>query len=183
MANTPSIVVYGLSAALGLAGCQHMSYTQPARFASADMRATSSASAANLNPLGTVRFTELQNGNVRVEARISGLKPNSEHGFHVHAVTDCSGDGAKTGGHFNPDNHAHGNPGEKARHAGALFNLKTDASGVGILLQDVDTISLNDGPYSIVGKPLIIHRDADDYQSQPLGNAGPRVGCGVIASQ
>jgi Cu-Zn family superoxide dismutase len=66
------------------------------------------------------------------------------------------------------------------RHAGALFNLKTDAQGVGVLNQKANTITLTDGKYSIIGKPLITHRDPDDYKSQPLGNAGTRVSCGLI---
>jgi superoxide dismutase, Cu-Zn family len=163
-----------------LAGCAS-TQNPPGLTAVAKIQPTSTAAAASLNPNGDVKFTQLAGGKVLVEARIAGLKPNSEHGFHVHAVSDCSGDGMKTAGHFNPDNHPHSHPAEKARHAGALFNLKTDGNGVGTLRQEADTITLVDGVYGIVGKPLVVHRDADDYKSQPLGNAGPRVGCALIA--
>jgi superoxide dismutase, Cu-Zn family len=162
-----------------LTACQNMP-ASPSLKAVAEMTPTTAAAAAQLNPVGRVTFTQLQNGKVQVEAQISGLKPNAEHGFHVHAVSDCSGDGTKTGGHFNPDNHPHNHPAEAVRHAGAMFNLKTNAQGVGVLNQIVDTITLADGKFSILGKPLITHRDADDYKSQPLGNAGPRVSCGLI---
>jgi superoxide dismutase, Cu-Zn family len=171
-------------AAALLAACGSLgpSAAQPLR-AQAQLQPTSSAAAANLAPAGVVKFTQLAGGKVLVEATVSGLRPNAEHGFHVHDVADCSGDGMKTGGHFNPDNHPHNHPREAKRHAGAMFNLKTDARGVGTLRQEVDTISLADGKYSVIGRPLIVHRDADDYMSQPLGNAGPRIACGLITRQ
>jgi superoxide dismutase, Cu-Zn family len=167
---------------LALVGCASMQ-NPPGLTAVANIQPTTAAAATNLTPNGEVKFTQLAGGKVLVEARVAGLKPNSEHGFHVHAVSDCSGDGMKTAGHFNPDNHPHAHPSEKARHAGALFNLKTDAAGVGTLRQEADTITLVDGIYGIVGKPLIVHRDPDDYKSQPLGNAGPRIGCALIAKK
>ena len=61
-----------------------------------------------------------------------------------------------------------------------MFNIKTDGAGVGTTRQEVDTIMLTPGKYSIIGMPLITHRDPDDYVSQPLGNAGPRVSCGIV---
>jgi superoxide dismutase, Cu-Zn family len=147
----------------------------------AEIKSTTAAAGVQLDPSGRVTFTQAGGGKVLVEARIAGLKPNAEHGFHVHEVADCSGDGTKTGAHFNPDSHLHNHPAQGARHAGAFFNLKTDANGVGTLRQEADTVTLTPGKYSIVGKPVIVHRDADDYQSQPLGNAGPRIACGLIA--
>lgn len=164
-------------------GCQSMMADRKPVIAIAEMKPTTSAAAANLNPTGRVKFTQIGASRVLVEAQISGLKPNAEHGFHVHAVPDCSGDGLKTGGHFNPDGHPHGDPGHTLRHAGAMFNLKTDATGTGTTRQEVDTIVLTQGKYSIIGMPLITHRDPDDYVSQPLGNAGPRVSCGIITLQ
>lgn len=169
-----------LGAALALAGCQPLSSITLT--AKADIAPTSAAAAAGLNPMGQVSFTQIGGGMVMVEAKISGLKPNAEHGFHIHAVADCSGDGTKTGVHFNPANNAHIHPGQPHRHAGALFNLRTDANGVGTLRQDVNTISLKPGQFNIVGQPIIAHLGPDDYKSQPLGNAGPRVGCGLISA-
>ena len=169
-----------LGAALALAGCQPLSSITLT--AKADLMPTSAAQAAGLNPMGSIAFTQIGSGMVMVEVNIAGLKPNSEHGFHIHAVPDCSGDGTKTGVHFNPDNNPHTHPGQPHRHAGAMFNLRTDANGVGKLRQDVDSISLKPGKYSVIGQPLIAHLGPDDYKSQPLGNAGPRIGCGLITA-
>lgn len=173
-------VAGAVAAALSLAGCQSMMDERKPVVAVAQMMPTTSAAAAKLNPTGLVTFTQVGTNRVLVKAVISGLKPHSEHGFHVHAVPDCSGDGLKTGAHFNPDGHPHNDPGHILRHAGAMFNIKTDGNGVGTTRQEVDTITLTPGRYSIIGMPIITHRDPDDYVSQPLGNAGPRVSCGVI---
>ena len=128
---------------------------------------------------GTVKFTQAGD-RVRVSGQISGLKPGAEHGFHVHEKGDCSsGDGMSAGGHFNPAGKAHGmQSGE--RHAGDLPNLKADASGNVKADFEIGGISVGSGSADIVGKGLIVHRDPDDYKSQPAGNAGPRLACAVI---
>ena len=171
-----------MTAVLALAGCKSWTEEKKPVVAVAEMIPTTAATAANLKPTGTVTLTQLGTNRVLVKAEISGLKPFSEHGFHIHAVPDCSGDGLKTGGHFNPDGHPHADPAHILRHAGAMFNIKTDAAGVGTARQEVDTITLgaSSDKYSVIGKPLITHRDPDDYVSQPLGNAGPRISCGII---
>ena len=171
---------YASFAALALSACQSLSDEKKPVIALAEMMPTAAAAAANLKPTGTVTLTQIGTNRVLIKAEISGLKPYSEHGFHVHAVPDCSGDGLRTGGHFNPDGNPHGDPSHILRHAGAMFNIKTDGAGVGTTRQEVDTIMLTPGKYSIIGMPLITHRDPDDYVSQPLGNAGPRVSCGII---
>lgn len=167
-------------ATLAITGCQSMMDEKKPVVAVAQMLPTTSAAATGLNPTGLVTFTQVGTNRVLVKAVISGLKPHAEHGFHVHAVPDCSGDGMRTGGHFNPDGHPHGDPSHILRHAGAMFNIIADAAGVGSTRQEVDTITLTPGRYSIIGMPIITHRDPDDYVSQPLGNAGPRVSCGII---
>ena len=163
-----------------VAGCQTLMDEKKPVVAIAEMKPTTAAVGAKLNPAGLVTFTQVGTNRVLVKAVISGLKPFAEHGFHVHAVPDCSGDGMRTGGHFNPDGHPHNDPSHILRHAGAMFNIKADGDGVGTTRQEVDTITLTPGRYSIIGMPIITHRDPDDYVSQPLGNAGPRVSCGVI---
>ena len=157
-------------AALALSACQTLSDEKKPVIALAEMMPTAAAAAANLKPTGTVTLTQIGTNRVLIKAEISGLKPYSEHGFHVHAVPDCSGDGLRTGGHFNPDGNPHGDPSHILRHAGAMFNIKTDGAGVGTTRQEVDTIMLTPGKYSIIGMPLITHRDPDDYVSQPLGD-------------
>jgi superoxide dismutase, Cu-Zn family len=163
-----------------ITGCQSMMEERKPVVAVAQMLPTTAAVVARLNPTGLVTFTQVGTNRVLVTAVISGLKAHSEHGFHVHAVADCSGDGQRTGAHFNPDGHPHNDPGHILRHAGALFNLKADENGVGTTRQEVDTITLTPGRYSIIGMPILVQRDPDDYVSQPMGNAGPRVSCGVI---
>ena len=130
---------------------------------------------------GNVSF--IQTGNkVRVTGEVSGLKPNAEHGFHVHDKGDCSsGDGMSTGGHFNPTGAPHGNHGMGIHHIGDLPSLKADASGVAKFSFESSTIAVGSGTSDIVGRGLIVHRDPDDYKTQPTGNSGPRLACAVIA--
>jgi superoxide dismutase, Cu-Zn family len=178
--NTTVATSATLAAALAISGCQSMMDERKPVVAVAEMKPTTAAASAGLNPAGLVTLTQVGTNRVLVKAVISGLKAHSEHGFHVHAVPDCSGDGSRSGGHFNPDGHPHGDPSHILRHAGAMFNIKADENGVGTTRQEVDTITLTPGRYSIIGMPIIVRRDPDDYVSQPLGNAGPRVSCGVI---
>lgn len=142
---------------------------------------------ANLEPTkgngarGEVTFQQT-GAAVQVAGRISGLKPNAEHGFHVHEKGDCSsGDGMSAGGHFNPGGKGHGHHAGAERHAGDMPNLKADANGNVEFRFDVPGITIGSGAADIVGKGLIVHRDPDDYKTQPAGNAGPRIACAVIA--
>ncbi len=130
---------------------------------------------------GTVVF-EQRGAKVAVSGTVSGLKPNAEHGFHVHEKGDCSsGDGMSAGGHFNPLGKGHGHHGADTRHAGDMPNLRADAYGSATFSFETTGITIGSGATDIVGKGLIVHRDPDDYKSQPAGNAGPRLACAVIA--
>jgi len=116
---------------------------------------------------------------VRIRGRITGLKPNQEHGFHVHEKGDCSsGDGMSAGGHFNPGGKPHGPPGGE-HHAGDLPALKADAAGNATLDGRVRGLA---GPTDFAGKALVVHLAPDDYTTQPTGNSGARIACGVIAA-
>jgi superoxide dismutase, Cu-Zn family len=118
---------------------------------------------------------------VRVIVFAQGLKPNAEHGFHIHEAGDCSsGDGMSAKGHFNPHAKPHGNPASAERHAGDLPSLKADKSGRAKVDVTLDAISIGAGAGNVVGRGLIIHADPDDYKTQPTGNAGARLACGVI---
>jgi len=130
---------------------------------------------------GTVTFTQ-QGGRVLVNAQVTGLKPNAEHGFHVHEKGDCSsGDGNSAGGHFNPASKSHGNVrGGGEHHAGDMPNLRADAYGNASASFQLATVTVGSGAADVIGKGLIVHRDPDDYKSQPAGNAGPRLACAVI---
>lgn len=129
--------------------------------------------------LGVVMFRQQGDG-VYMHARISGLKPNHEHGFHIHEKGDCSsGDGLSAGGHFNPDGKPHGPP-DAPHHAGDLPALKTDANGVVELRVQLPGLGIGSGAADIAGRGLIVHADPDDYKTQPTGNSGARIACGVI---
>ena len=131
---------------------------------------------------GTIHFVQ-RASQVRVSGEVRGHKPNAEHGFHVHEKGDCSsGDGMSAGGHFNPDGKAHGQHGQGTHHVGDLPSLKADADGVARVNFESGSIRLGGGAADIIGKGLIVHRDPDDYKTQPTGNAGPRLACAVIAA-
>lgn len=131
---------------------------------------------------GQVRFTEIDGG-VVVEARLSGLAPGG-HGFHIHEKGDCSApDATSAGGHFNPTGMPHGQPDKPEHHAGDLPMLVADAAGNAKLNTTIDGLSLTSkGNGNIVGRAVIVHAAPDDYTTQPTGNSGARVACGVIAS-
>jgi Cu-Zn family superoxide dismutase len=129
---------------------------------------------------GKVEFTQKGDG-VLVEAHISGLSPNSTHGFHIHETGDCSApDASSAGGHFNPTSSPHGGPSGEVRHGGDLGNLKADANGIARSSVKVGGITIDGGPDRIVGRAVVVHAGVDDLQSQPAGNSGGRVACGVI---
>ena len=131
---------------------------------------------------GTVNFA--QNGNkVMVTGEVRGLKPNAEHGFHIHEKGDCSsGDGMSAAGHFNPDGKPHGSQADNNHHAGDLPALKADANGVAKFNFESTSISVAAAATAVAGKGLIVHISPDDYKTQPTGNSGARLACAVIAS-
>jgi Cu-Zn family superoxide dismutase len=127
---------------------------------------------------GIVTFTVTRAG-LRIVADLQGLTPG-KHGFHIHEYGDCSAlDGISAGGHFNPWNKPHGAPASTERHAGDLGNLTADESGKAHL-DWIDTMLELGGENSIIGRAMVVHADEDDLQTQPTGNAGARVACGVI---
>ena len=127
---------------------------------------------------GTVRFADTGSG-LKVTAHVEGLTPNQEHGFHVHEFGDASApNGDSAGGHFNPDKHQHGKPDDARAHPGDMGNLKADAQGTAHLELTLKQASLT-GKNAILGRGVIVHAKPDDF-SQPTGNAGARIGIGVI---
>jgi Cu-Zn family superoxide dismutase len=161
-------------AAAALVGCQNVRPTEGPR-ASAQLQPTTGNSTT-----GSATFTQVGD-TVRMLANVSGLNPGQEHALHIHEAGDCSsGDGMSAKGHFNPYGKPHGNPATPERHAGDMPALKADASGNATLDTTLDVMTVKPGPASIVGRGLIVHASPDDYTTQPTGNAGARLACGVI---
>lgn len=128
---------------------------------------------------GTVTFQQMGD-KVLVTADITGLKPNAEHGFHAHEKGDCSsGDGMSTAGHFNPNGKPHG-PQDHDHHAGDMPGLKSDSNGNAKTSFELTGVSIGSGTADLVGRGLIVHAGPDDYKTQPTGNSGARIACGVI---
>ncbi|MCX5658438.1 MAG: superoxide dismutase family protein [Planctomycetota bacterium] len=130
---------------------------------------------------GTVRFTAAGHGQVKVVAHVEGLAPSSVHGFHIHELGDVTGaDGMTTGGHFDPAGTGHhGMPADAVRHGGDMGNLTANAQGVADLEVTISGVSIGMASNGILGRAVIVHAKADDA-GQPTGNAGGRIGTGVI---
>jgi len=146
---------------------------------SAPRRAVAELSpATNSGVKGTVTFTQ-QGNTTRVTATVTGLTPG-RHGFHIHEKGDCSApDASSAGGHFNPHSMNHGGPEAAIRHVGDFGNIEADDSGKASYSKSFSNLTF-DGPASIIGRAVIIHANPDDLTTQPTGNAGGRVACGVI---
>ncbi len=130
---------------------------------------------------GTIWFSQ-DGADVLVRGRVTGLKPNQEHGFHVHEKGDCSsGDGMSSGGHLNPNGKPHGPPSGE-HHAGDLPALKADGAGAAQFRARIAGTVMGSGAGDIAGKALIVHAAPDDYVTQPTGNSGARIACGLIST-
>ena len=173
MENPMYRVVLALTAAWLVAGCNNM-------------QVRTSTGISRLAPTrdhqteGVVNFLQKAD-KVVVEAKITGLTPGL-HGFHIHEKGDCSAaDASSAGPHFNPSKSEHGAPGSAQRHAGDLGNLIADRTGTAIYRAEISGISLGTGEDSIIGRAIVVHGDTDDLFSQPSGNSGVRVACGLIS--
>lgn len=134
------------------------------------------------NTAGTVSFQQ-QPGGVLMTAAITGLPPNTVHGFHVHEKGDCSApDAMSAGGHFNPTGKQHGQMTMPDHHAGDMNNVTADASGNVRVSMLLPSLTVGTGANSVIGRAVVVHKDPDDYKTQPTGNAGGRIACGVVAA-
>lgn len=120
---------------------------------------------------------------VRIDVAVSQLPPGT-HGIHIHAVGKCEGPAfASAGAHFNPASKKHGKDNPEGPHAGDLMNIEVGADGTGKASLSDPNVTLGDGPSSLFhegGTALLIHEKADDYKTDPSGNSGARIACGVI---
>ena len=127
---------------------------------------------------GIIHFTE-ENGKMKIETLVEGIKPGP-HGFHIHEKGDCSAaDFSSAGGHFNPGKGNHAGHDVTGRHVGDLGNLVADNKSKANSTLILDGMTMK-GAESIIGKAVVIHKDKDDLKSQPAGNSGARIACGVI---
>ena len=177
-----------LAAAAALAACA----AQPSGDGGANPRTLASvqlSSAAGGEPQpnpqspvqGTLNFSQVRDV-VSVNGTLTGLKPNARHAFHVHEKGDCSAvDASSAGPHFNPFTSVHGRANAGDHHSGDMDNVVSNAEGVVQLNVHLAGVTLGGGSVNdIAGRALVVHAAADDYTSQPAGNAGARVACGVI---
>jgi len=174
-----SLSLLALSA-LALSACATPDASKPPMTMGGRMAVASLTPTQGNQVRGLVMFHAMD-GHLMVHAKLSGLKPNGEHGFHVHENGSCaSTDGSSAGGHFNPDGQPHG-PQQSAHHAGDLPALKADAEGAVDQKFMLMGPTLGQGAGNLIGRAVIVHAQADDYATQPTGNSGARIACGVIA--
>lgn len=128
---------------------------------------------------GEATFEQVGN-KVKVTIFVQGLKPGGEHGLHIHEGGACGPDGMAAGGHFNPHGKAHSRHTDANRHAGDLPSLKAAKNGRGNIAIELDGLSIGSGAGNIIGRTVIVHAGPDDFRTQPTGNAGGRIACGVI---
>ena len=177
MSTRPAFAAAFALAAAALAGCAgppNSASSPPSDYVVATLKPTLGNAAA-----GTVFFAQ-EGGDVVLRGRITGLGANQEHGFHVHEKGDCSSDDATSaGGHLNPGGKRHG-PQNGEHHAGDLPSIQADANGAATVRARVAGTLLGAGAEDIAGKALVVHASPDDYTTQPTGNSGARIACGVI---
>jgi len=164
--------IYGLLTLSALTlGCRTAAM-EPGAMASLESRSGSTAR-------GTATMKQRGDG-VAIHLDITGVTPGV-HGIHIHEKGDCSAaDASSAGAHYNPMAAPHGGPSDPMRHAGDFGNVTADASGTIRTDVMVSGITISDGPASAIGKALVLHASPDDLTTQPSGNAGARVACGVV---
>ena len=143
------------------------------------MASTALAPTTGSTASGTVEFTQLTDGSVDVKVHLTGVPPGV-HGFHVHDKGDCGDNGNAAGGHFNPAASPHGAPSAASHHAGDFGNVTANSNGVVDTSFNTRSITVEDGSKSVVGHAVILHASPDDLTTQPTGNAGARIACGVV---
>lgn len=181
-------VLLTAAVALALSACS----TTPApssRAAAPVVAGLSTASSAAINlasasaSLVSGKLTAMPMGNgVHLRGEIGGLAPNSTHAIHIHEKGDCSAaDASSAGAHFNPGASMHGKVGTAAHHAGDMDNIVANSEGVARVDVHASGVTLGGGASNdVAGRAVVVHAAPDDYVSQPAGNAGARVACGVI---
>ena len=155
----------------------------PAMVWAAQSKAVIKGTAPDSKISGEVLFNE-KKGGLLMTANISNVPPG-KHGFHIHEIGSCEDSGKAAGGHFNPDKAKHGfipMDGLMNSHAGDMGNIIVNKHGKGRLKIFLPGLTLKEGKHAVIGKSIILHEKTDDF-GQPTGNAGGRIGCGIIEAQ
>jgi Cu-Zn family superoxide dismutase len=177
-------LLLGACAVLSLVGCPPAAAPVSDGKPGADKPALAAATIEprnNSTVNGTATFEQVGN-QVKVVIEVSGATPG-QHGLHIHEKGDCS-DPAKTAGdHFNPGKMDHGSPDSPTHHAGDFGSITVGEDGKGKLELTTDRLSLKGGDNAIIGRSIIFHEKPDDMVTQPSGNSGARIGCGVITAK
>jgi Cu-Zn family superoxide dismutase len=171
----PSLIwlIVGVGAAL-LAGCAGGAVPAP------PPQATAQLTNASGQVVGNARFWDEGSGGVRLLVQAEHLSPGA-HGIHLHAVGKCDPpEFTSSGGHFNPTGKSHGLQNPAGPHAGDLPNLIIGSDGRGTLEYTDRLVTVGPGPNSIVGTAVVIHAGPDDQKTDPAGNSGARIACGVV---
>jgi Cu-Zn family superoxide dismutase len=142
--------------------------------ATATLAPTSGSTAA-----GTVKLRQLGDGAVEVRVNLTGV-PEGVHGFHIHEKGDCGDNGNAAGGHYNPAGTPHAAPTVDPHHAGDFGNVTADPQGNVTARFTTRSVTVAEGPMTAIGHAIILHANPDDLTSQPSGNAGARIACGVV---
>ncbi|HLL54759.1 MAG TPA: superoxide dismutase family protein [Myxococcaceae bacterium] len=176
-----SVTVFAV-AALTLSGCATSPGNPPPPQGGGASATATIEGRSNTNTGGTARFTQ-SGKEISLLLQVTNLTPGT-HAVHIHEKGDCSApDASSAGPHWNPTGQSHGRWGHNGFHLGDLGNLDATADGTATLKLSTDQWTLGDGgPTDIVGKAVVVHAGVDDFTSQPAGNAGGRVGCGVITA-
>jgi Cu-Zn family superoxide dismutase len=164
------LVLFSISLLI-LVSCASMA-TGPS--ATATLVSTSGSTAT-----GTVNLAQLADGSVEVSANLRGVPPGV-HGFHIHEKGDCGDNGNAAGGHYNPSGTPHGAPSADPHHAGDFGNVTADADGNVNTRFVTRSTTVSEGMMSAIGHAVILHANPDDLTTQPSGNAGARIACGVV---
>jgi superoxide dismutase, Cu-Zn family len=146
---------------------------------SGPMAMTTLAPTSGSSARGTVHMQELADGSVEVQVDLTGV-PAGVHGFHVHERGDCGDNGNAAGGHFNPTSAPHAAPSSASHHAGDFGNVTANSNGEVHTKFTTRSITVAEGSRSAIGKAVILHANPDDLTTQPTGNAGGRIACGVV---
>lgn len=182
-----SLPLLAVTTALALTACGSSAPVKPAAPPQPSALSTAQLAEANLAPasasLVSGRLALVpEPGGVHITGVIGSLPRGQQAAFHIHEKGDCSAvDASSAGGHFNPAAQLHGRASAGAHHAGDMDNLQADAGGVAHVDVHLRGVTLGGGAANdIAGRALVVHAGADDYHSQPAGNAGARVACAVI---